>query len=246
MSRDTPEIAASPARGDSATSVDFFFFAHIALLLTLLVGFSRSFYLRPLFSTRSLPPVLYVHGTVLTVWFLLTVLQGWLVRTQRFRLHRRTGYCVAAYAAVVVTMGLVADLRLAGEIDSPKDPDNIVVWGNLFTLVMFATSVVLAVVYRKRPEVHKRLTLLASVSIVGPALARFSTWSIFPGGDAARPLYGIGGLLVLFGSLLVYDLIVRRRPHPVSWIGALALVASLAAAAYLAFSGTGFAILHPA
>ena len=60
------------------------------------------------------------------------------------------------------------------------------------------------------------------------------------------PLYGIGGLLVLFGSLILYDLVVRRRPHPVSWIGALAILASLVAAGFLAFSGMGFAILHGA
>jgi hypothetical protein len=149
---------------------------------------------------------------------------------------------VAAYAALVVIMGLVANLRFAAEISSPKDPDNIVFWGNLFSLALFTTYVSLAVVFRKRPEVHKRLTLLASISIVGPALARFADWS--PGGIAARPFYGIGGLLVLFGSLFVYDLIVRRRPHPVSWIGALAFVVILTAAVYLAVSGKGFALLH--
>jgi hypothetical protein len=244
MSSDTGDLTADLARRGNASSVRFFFAAHLALLLALLVGFSRSFYLRPLFGTRPLPPVLYVHGAVLTGWFLLTVLQGWLVQTQRFRLHRRTGYVVAAYAALVVVMGVVADLRLAAELDSPKDPDNIVFWGNLFTLALFATFVSLAVVFRHRPEVHKRLTLLASIVIVGPALARFSNWPIFPGGMAARPLYGIGGLLVLFASLIVYDLSVRRRPHPVSWIGTLAFLSSLAVAAYLALSGRGFAILH--
>jgi hypothetical protein len=212
------------------------------LLLAVLVGFSHTFYLRPLFSTRPLPPVLYLHGAVLTVWFLLTVLQGWLVRTRRYRLHRRTGYGVAAFAGLVVVMGLAADLRLAAEIHSPKDPDNIVFWGNLFTLALFTSYVSLAVVFRKSPEVHKRLTLLASISLVGPALARFADWS--PGGFPARPLYGIGGLLVLYGSLLAYDLIDRRRPHPVSLIGVLAFLAVLMAAVYLAVSGRGFALLH--
>jgi len=51
-------------------------------------------------------------------------------------------------------------------------------------------------------------------------MARFTEWPIFPGGDDARRYYGIGGLLVLFGLLIVYDFIVRRRPHPASWIGA--------------------------
>ena len=43
----------------------------------------------------------------------------------------------------------------------------------------------------------------------------------FAGGFDARRFYGIGGLLVLFGALIVYDLIVRRDPHPgvprISW-----------------------------
>ena len=147
-------------------------------------------------------------------------------------------------AALVVVMGLVADARMAGELDSPRDPDNIVFWGNLFSLTLFATYVSLAVAFRKTPEAHKRLTLLASISIVGPAIARFSEWPIFPGGVAARPLYGIGGLVTLYAALLVYDLVVRRRPHPVSWIGAVAFVVILVAAVFLAVSGIGFHILH--
>jgi hypothetical protein len=240
----TPEMTSGLARRQPVSSVRFFFTAHLVLLLAVLVGFTPTFYLRSLYSTHPLPSVLYLHGAVLTGWFLLTVLQGWLAQTQRFRLHRRTGYLVAAYAALVVVMGLVATFRLAGELDSPKDPDNIVVWGNLFTLVLFAAFVSLALVFRKQPEVHKRLTLLASISIVGPAVARFSEWPIFPGGMAARPIYGIGGLLLLFGSLIAYDLIVRRRPHPASWLGMLAFLVILAAAVFLAVSGKGFHILH--
>jgi hypothetical protein len=215
---------------------------HAVLLLAVLIGFAHTFYLRPLFSSRLLPSILYVHGAVLTVWFLLTVLQGWLVLTQRVALHRRTGYAVAIYAALVVVMGLAADLRMVTEITSPKDPENILFWGNLFSLVLFATYVSLAVIFRKHPEVHMRVVLLASISIVGPALARFADF--LPGGFAARPVYAVAGLLGLFGSLIAFDLTVRRRPHPASWIGAIAFVASLVVAAYLALSGIGYSILH--
>jgi hypothetical protein len=231
---------------DTRTAVRFFFIAHLALLAAVLVGFSHTFYLRPLFKARPLPAILYLHGAVLTCWFLLTVLQGWFMQTQRLRWHRRVGYVAAGYAALVVLMGLIADARLASEIDSAADPENIVYWGNLFTLLLFGAFVSLAVIFRKRPEAHKRLTLLASISIVGPAMARFSEWPLFPGGFEARPYYGIGGLLVLFGSLIVYDLIVRRRPHPASWIGAVAILLSLTAAVFLGVSGKGFEILHGA
>jgi hypothetical protein len=243
MSSDTPEIGLPLDRRATATT-SFFFVAHVALLVVVLVGFSPTFFLRPLLRDGPLPVVLYVHGAVLTSWFLLTVLQGWLIQTRRLRLHRRIGYAAASYAAVVVVMGVIADARLASQIDSPAAAEIIVVWGNLFTLMLFTAFVSLAVVFRKRPEAHKRLTLLASMSIVGPAMARFPEWPIFPGGEDAHRLYGIGGLLVLFGLLIAYDLVVRRRPHPASWIGAVAILASLAAAVFLAVSGAGFELLR--
>jgi hypothetical protein len=246
MSSETHESSLILDRPATATTTGFFFVAHLALLVVVLVGFSPTFYLRPLLRAEPLPVVLYLHGAVLTFWFLLTVSQGWLIQTRRLRLHRRIGYAVASYAAVVVVMGVIADARMTSQIHSPADAQNIVVWGNLFTLMLFTAFVSLAVVFRKRPEAHKRLTLLASMSIVGPAMARFTEWPVFPGGDDARRYYGIGGLLVLFGLLIVYDLIVRRRPHPASWIGAVAILASLAAAAFLAISGEGFKILHGA
>jgi hypothetical protein len=240
MSSAAPEYPANLER--PVSSVRFFFAAHVVLLLALVGGFSRSFYLRPLFSTHPLPPVLYLHGAVLTAWFLVAVMQGWLIQTRRVRLHRRTGYFAAAYAVVVVLMGVIADLRMGAEITAPRDPEGIVFWGNLFSLALFATFVSLAVVFRKRPETHKRLTLVASISIVGPAVARFADWSF--GGPAARPFYGGGGLLALFGVLIVFDLIVRRRPHTVSVLGLLSTLAAGTLAAYLAFSGRGFALLH--
>ena len=100
--------------------------------------------------------------------------------------------CGCSYAAVVVVMGVMADARMASQIIRRRDTQNIVIWGNLFTLMLFTAFVSLAVAFRKRPEAHKRLTLLASMSIVGPAMARFTEWPVFPGGDDARHYYGIG------------------------------------------------------
>jgi hypothetical protein len=246
MAPSSPEVALNPVRAAARSRISFFFIAHLALLAVMLVGFSPTFYLRAFFSVPRIPPVLYVHGVVLTLWFLLAVVQAVLIRTQRLRLHRQLGYVAAGYAALVIILGLVANARLASQIQSPAEAENIIYWGNLFTLVLFAAFVSLAVVFRKRPDAHKRLILLASISIVGPALARFPMWPMFAGGvDSARN-FGIGGLLLLFGSMIVYDLIARRRPHPASWLGAVAILVSIAGAVFLGVTGKGFEILHGA
>jgi hypothetical protein len=215
------------------------------LLLIVLMGFAPSFYLRATFPhVHQLPVLLHIHGAVLTGWFVLTVVQGWLIRSQQYQLHRKLGYIAAGYAAVVIILGLLANLRLISEIDSVSDGENIVVWANFFTLVMFAVFVSLAVVFRGRPDAHKRLILLASMSIIGPALARFPRWPIFAGGLEAGRNYAIGGLLIMFALLLAYDLATRRRPHPASWIGAIAIVASIAGAVFLGVTGIGYHLIN--
>ena len=231
MSSGTSELLVAPARGISRSRPSFFFAAHVVLLMVVLLGFSPSFYLRSAFHhVTQLPVLLNMHGAVLTVWFLLTVVQGWLIRAQELRSHRWLGYVAAGYAAIVIVFGTLANLRLISEIDSPDDGENIVVWGNFFTLVMFGAFVSLAVVFRKRPEAHKRLILLASMSIVGPALARFPRWPIFAGGMEAGRNYAIAELLIMFALLLTYDVVMRKKPHPASWIGMVLILASLAGA----------------
>jgi hypothetical protein len=223
----------------------FFLGAHGVLLLIVLVGFAPSFYLRATFPhVHQLPVLLHIHGAVLTAWFVLTVVQGWLIRSQRYEVHRKLGYIAAGYAAVVIILGTLANLRLISEIDSVSDGENIVVWGNFFTLVMFAVFVSLAVVFRAHPDAHKRLILLASMSIVGPALARFPRWPIFAGGMEAGRNYAIGGLLIMFALLLTYDIVTRRKPHPASWIGMIAIVVSLAGAVFLGVTGIGYHLIN--
>jgi len=228
-----------------AARSSFFLSAHVVLLLIVFMGFAPSFYLRATFPhVHQLPLLLHVHGAVLTGWFVLTVVQGWLMRSQQYQTHRKLGYIAAGYAVVVIILGTLANLRLISEIDSVSDGENIVVWANFFTLVMFAVFVSLAVVFRARPDAHKRLMLLASMSIIGPALARFPRWPIFAGGLEAGRNYAIGGLLVMFALLLTYDVVTRRRPHPASWIGMITILVSIAGAVFLGVTGIGYHLIN--
>ena len=43
--------------------------------LIILLGFGKTYYLKPAFGTPALPPLLHVHGLVMTLWF-----AQWLVR----------------------------------------------------------------------------------------------------------------------------------------------------------------------
>jgi hypothetical protein len=71
----------------------FFTGMALAILATVLVGFSRSFFLRPLYPEWQSPsePIFYVHGMVFTAWIVLFVVQTALVASGHTELHRKIG-----------------------------------------------------------------------------------------------------------------------------------------------------------
>ena len=66
----------------------FFFVSASALLLTLLIGFAPTLYLRAFFDAPPIPGYLYVHGGVLTAWFVWLLVQTTMVRLGRIAVHR--------------------------------------------------------------------------------------------------------------------------------------------------------------
>ena len=109
--------------------------------------------------------------------------------------------------------------------------------------VAFATFVVLAIVKRNRPESHRRLMLLASLSMMGQALARLGRFPALQIGDSpllSEAIYGLGGQAALLGLLVGHDLRTNRRVHPtVAWGAPLLLVSILTAGLVIPMTGFG-------
>jgi hypothetical protein len=117
-------------------------------------------------------------------------------------------------------------LEKYGNIDSDMPRIAGVVWGNIGMLVAFVGLFTSAIVYRRTPEIHKRLMSLACICISLPALARVSR---FPLIDVPEPPFAFVGLMVMLVSLFVYDKVATGRVHRVTIIGSVGLLASLIA-----------------
>jgi hypothetical protein len=215
----------------------FFFGMSIVLLLLVVSGFAPTLYLRAFFDVPPIPGYLYLHGGILTGWFVWLVVQTSLVQTARTATHRRLGVVGVVWAAAVVAGGLLATLNVVGHavadgIDLNADISAIpevgvsgvtvavflsnVVWPNIASVCAFAILVTSALLLRGRPQAHKRLMLIASISVIGPALARVSRWPPFGGEDSPFVLVV---LLSLLAALVVHDLLTTKRVHPATLIG---------------------------
>jgi hypothetical protein len=214
------------------------------LLAIVLLGFARSFYLRPMFLSESLPVALIVHGSLLTVWFVLHFVQASLIGAGRATLHRSLGYAGIAWAAVVAASGFVATWNLARNVHSLEDRYHMIVWGNFLTLTAFAIIVLLGTLLRNRAAAHRRYMLMSSIAIIGPPLGRIPDWPGVPGGPQLAVAYAIGGIVLLFATLMVFDLRSLKRVHGATWVGFVITIASIAGTVLLGTSPTALRVLQ--
>lgn len=243
-------VSVPPATTRRVQRSRFFFGAALILLLTVFVGFAPTLFLRAFFDVPPIPMYLYFHGAMVSGWFIWLATQTWLISAGRTSTHRRIGWIGAAFGVLVVvaaltaTIGLIPHLYRDGiELDQPLPFAAIalngspfatwleftswVVWTNVVNILTFAACVMAAILLRRHIEAHKRLMLVASISIIGPPLARISRWPILGGREDARILFG--ALVIFILGVAVFDLVRKKRLHPATAIaGVLSVVSTLA------------------
>jgi hypothetical protein len=211
----------------------------IAIGLTVFAGFASSYYLRlmtggPKATITGGPftALVHVHAALFTAWVLLFVIQTALVASHRIAVHRRLGVVGAVLAAAMVLAGTSTAIATAARGGAPPglDPLAFLVIP-IFDMVLLTTFVIAALARRRDRETHKRLMLLAYVSIVPPAVARLP--GVLPLGPPG--FFGLSFLFVLVGG--IYDLLSRRRVHRVYLFGGALILISVPVR--LAISGTG-------
>jgi uncharacterized membrane protein YozB (DUF420 family) len=188
----------------------------IALALTVLFGFGRTYYFKPIiggplktFGGGPITPLFHLHAALFTGWVLLFLVQTSLIATRRVAVHRRLGIAGVVLAAAMVVVGVTAAVAGARRGSAPPGADPLAFMAiPFFDMVVFSALVTAAFLKRKDREWHKRLMLLAYISLITAAIARL------PGVIALGPpvFFGLSFLFVVAG--IVYDVISRRRVHP--------------------------------
>ena len=155
-------------------------------------------------------PLVLAHGSLMTSWVLLFLTQALLISTRHRRLHMKLGWAVVAVAfGVTVTGFMVAVESVRSVPDAPF-------WGMAyqFLLIMLAevalfTLFVLAgVLFRKRPNRHRAMMLLATLSILAGATVHMPI--LFPVFGEAGWVGTFGPIFTLGGAFLLLRWILTR------------------------------------
>jgi uncharacterized membrane protein YozB (DUF420 family) len=217
----TVDSAAVPAR--RRPDRWFYFGMGVTALVIALAGFVPGM----ISTTRRGPLTLLVaaHAALFGLWLLFFMTQTALVEVGRTDVHRRLGLVGTVLAAALVVSGYATAILqgrrgfdLSGDLNIGTDSLGPLVFP-LADIATFGLLVGLGVCYRRRPDVHKRLMLLATVGGLMPApLAHFL------GHYHAPPPLILVPLAALLSASAVHDKISRARIHPVSLRGAVLLL----------------------
>ena len=169
----------------------YFFAASLLALACVVVGFLKTFLIPKFYGTFEAPLVIYIHGGFLFLWTVFFVVQSLLIRRKKIRYHRLLGF-----GSVAIVLGVAISTAAAGVYVMKRDlalglgeiaVSSLV--GTFTTPIIFTAFVVAGIYYRRKPEIHKRLMLLAMIAIMWPAFFRFRHY--FPGISNPELIFGV-------------------------------------------------------
>jgi len=204
------------------TVVERWFFTGMALAMiaTCLSAFLPSI-THPAARRAALSVLAAAHGIVFLAWLLLFLIQSRLIATRHVAWHRRLGLASIVILALMIPLGYTTTIALvrrgydlSGDLRIDHDP----AYGAVFplaNLLIFSELAIAALVYRRRPEIHKRLMLFANIELMPAPLAHLighTPWL------ASLPAVIVMVPITAFvAASVARDLLVARRVHPLTW-----------------------------
>ena len=222
---DRPERARRASRRAdrrATTRVRSRFYVALAAFMVgiVLVGFWPSYFGPMLRGNVTRPLVIQMHGIIFVGWMALLVTQVLLAARGRVDLHRKVGRYGIVYGFVVLAMGIVAGPAAsvihirAGEWTPDRGAGFLLV--TFGDMVLFGSAFAAAVAYRRRPEIHKRWMLAATVALLFAAVGRMKFLD-------PQPLLAAAVWLSPMFIGMAHDWMTRRTVHSVYIIASVVL-----------------------
>lgn len=223
---DLPDASAatrsSPRTSHTSASARFWsVYVWLALLMIgiSVVGFWKSYFGPLVYGALEAHWTIDLHAAIYATWLFLFLGQAALINQGRVRSHQMVGrYLGIGWGMLMLAIGLFITLAvIVPGVGRDHEVENYAtsLLGSLGDLVTFGGFFVAGVLYRRRPEIHKRLMVLATVALLGAPVARLDL-----GGSPLIALATFTGVRLSPALLAMgYDRWRRGRVHPVYWIG---------------------------
>lgn len=219
-----------------------FLAAAIGFAALILVGYSRTYYLAPLFNAKPLANhLVHAHALTMSMWVVYFALQVFLVRTKNVRLHMTLGMTGIGLAALVIVVGMAT--AIDSHIVRKHAPPGIDPYGFFaiagIDMLNFVILLTAAILYRRRPAEHKSLMFLTVINFLPAAIVRIP---LLPPEFAILHAYAIPDVLALAG--FGYYTWKQRKLNKAFLLGLLLVIFTQPLRIYLLFSPAWASMMH--
>ena len=166
-----PSLLLIPATAVNSPAPDrsaFFVWMAAACVLVAFAGFAPTYWLQLPAGTFVGSPLLHLHGLLFSAWTIYLLCKRSLAARGRITRHRSWGLLGVSLATAMVLVGFavannVLAIRLAAGFGDRARAFHI---ASTSMITLFGMFVAAAIVFVARPEIHKRLMLLATASML--------------------------------------------------------------------------------
>jgi hypothetical protein len=199
---------------------DYFFLAMVMLILGIVfIGFAHSYFLAGVFHAKLPSPLVHIHGALFSCWILLLIAQVTLVSVGHVRWHMRLGVFGMILAGLLVLVGFATLIAAVRRRAAPGMSTEALFAVDVLQLSVFAVLIVWAFMVRRDGPAHKRLIIIATVALLGPALSRWPFAFVF---SNDLVFFGILDSFLIF--MIAFDLWSRRKVHLATISGSLLIL----------------------
>ena len=195
----------------------YFLITSVLMLLLSFVGFSDNLITDTGQKSNS-DPKFIIHGLFCFAWFITLVIQTNFIRKENYKAHIRLG-TAGMFAAIGVFLTTIYVFVVVYKGWNAMPPQAKI---NRFFMPTYALLIWLGYKNRNKPVMHKRLIFVATFYMLGPILDR-ALDHIFPDKLISNTVgwgpFIIGIWSLFFISLFIYDWIVLKKIHPVTYLG---------------------------
>jgi hypothetical protein len=222
------KLGATTFTGRNGILCRYFYFAMSLLLAAIVVsGFKRTVNDNLFHPAVPRPFILWIHASAFTLWVIFFISQSTLVRVHKVSWHRSMGWFGAGLATVMVPLGVATAIVMARfdmvQLHLPGADAFLSV--PFYDMIAFGVCIALAIYWRTKPELHRRLIFIATCGLMAAALGRFAY--LFDN----NLFYPCLDLLILLG--VARDLLVDRRVHKVYLYAAPFLIVGQSLSVYM-------------
>lgn len=215
------QISAPAAREQPASRRRSSFYVALTVVITTIafVGFWRTYFGPLLAGHVEVLPLVHFHVVVYVGWLALFIAQAAFAGVGRVDLHMRLGRFGIGYGVFVIAVGLlvgfgmfVVRVRAGAEAEAIGR-----LFGPVVDMMVFTPLFAASVHYRLKPELHKRLMILATTTLLVAAVTRMRTF--LPSLVLMQVVWSAPILLAM-----AYDYAKHRLVHPIYVFGLVLLL----------------------